>query len=200
MKFKIALLALIYNLSASAIEVGQVAPDFTAESTGFEKVAPPFKLSDFKGQIIVLEWLNHGCPFVKKHYGAGNMQALQKKYKDKGIKWFSVISSAPGKQGHVNALEAQKDMKDHQSHAHRVLLDPSGKIGQLYGAQTTPHFFIISAQGTLAYQGAIDDQADTDPNSIKSAKNFISEALDELIADKKVSRPKTKAYGCSIKY
>jgi peroxiredoxin len=200
MKSLAALLALIFSFSSLGLEIGQLAPDFSTESAGFEKVAPPFKLSDFKGQIVVLEWLNHGCPFVKKHYSSGNMQALQKKYVSKGVKWFSVISSAPGKQGHVNAIEAQNQMKEHQSFAHRVLLDPTGKIGQLYGAKTTPHFFIIDSKGHLAYQGAVDDQADTDTESIKTAKNYIAKALDEMLVNKKITTSNTKAYGCSVKY
>jgi peroxiredoxin len=200
MKLLTALLVFSYSFLSQAIEIGQKAPDFSAESAGFEKIAPSFKLSNFKGQIVVLEWLNHGCPFVKKHYGSGNMQSLQKKYTSKGIKWFSVISSAPGKQGHVDALEAQKQMKEHQSFANRVLLDPSGKVGQLYGAKTTPHFFILDSEGKMAYQGAIDDQPDTNPESVKTANNFIAKALDEMLEKKAVTTPNTKAYGCSVKY
>lgn len=199
---KIAFFMLVLTLSSSlfALEIGKPAPVFSAESAGFEKVAPAFNLSDFKGKIIVLEWLNHGCPFVRKHYDSGNMQSLQKKYVANGVMWFSVVSSAPGKQGFVTGVEAQKDMKNNRSSAHRVLLDPDGEIGKMYGAKTTPHMFIVDKVGNLAYQGAIDDVSDTNPESVKQAKNYVAQALDELLLNKKVTLNSTTAYGCGIKY
>jgi peroxiredoxin len=200
MKIAALMLSLTFSLSIFALEIGQPAPPFETESAGFEKVAPPFQLSHFKGKIIVLEWLNHGCPFVRKHYESGNMQSLQKKYVAKDIMWFSVISSAPGNQGYVTAVEAQENMKKHHSHAHRVLLDPEGKIGKMYGAKTTPHLYIIDKNGNLAYQGAIDDVSDTNQESVKQAKNYVARALDELLLNKKVTLNTTKAYGCSVKY
>lgn len=200
MKLMTALLVLLASLNSFALNTGEPAPDFEAASAGFEKNAAPFKLSNFKGKIVVLEWLNHGCPFVRKHYDSGNMQALQKKYTAQGVMWFSVISSAPGKQGHVLAPQAQADMKKNNSSAQRVLLDPEGTIGKMYGAKTTPHMFIIDAEGTLVYQGAIDDKADADPSSIAGAKNYVTEALDQLLQKKKVIQGTTKSYGCSVKY
>lgn len=200
MKLMTALLVLLAALNSFALDTGAPAPDFEAASTGFEKDAAPFKLSNFKGKIVVLEWLNHGCPFVRKHYDSGNMQALQKKYTAQGVMWFSVISSAPGKQGFVSGPEAQADMKKNNSSAQGVLMDPEGTIGKLYGAKTTPHMFIIDAQGTLVYQGAIDDKSDADPASIAGAKNYVAEALDLLLQKKKVIQGTTKSYGCSVKY
>lgn len=197
MKFLIALLALVSS-AAFALETGTPAPDFSL--TGLNTKNKEIKLSDFKGKIVVLEWLNHGCPFVRKHYDSGNMQGLQKKYVDKNVIWLSIISSAPGKQGHVDEEGALKEKQANKSGATDILLDPTGKVGKLYGAKTTPHMYIIDKNGTLAYQGAIDDKADTDVTSIKSAKNFVSTALDELMSDKKIARHTTKSYGCSVKY
>lgn len=194
MKFLIALLSLV-SLSAFALETGQPAPDFTLP--GIKKET---RLSDLKGKIVVLEWLNHGCPFVRKHYDTGNMQALQKKYTDKGIVWLSVVSSAPGKQGHVDAKGAQKEKAENKSNATDILLDPTGKVGKLYGAKTTPHMYIIDTKGVLVYQGAIDDKPDTDKNSIPSAKNYVTNAIDELMNGKKITAHTTRAYGCAVKY
>lgn len=197
MKLTIALLCLFVSLKALALETGKPAPDFEA-STANPKQG--FKLSNFKGKVIVLEWLNHGCPFVRKHYDSGNMQALQKKYTSKNVVWMSVISSAPGKQGFVTADEARKEMVANKSVATDVILDPEGKVGQLYGAKTTPHMFVINKEGILVYQGAIDDKPDTDKESIPGSKNYVAEALDLTLAGKTVSQGTTKAYGCSVKY
>jgi thioredoxin-related protein len=194
MKFLIVLLALV-SFSSFAVTTGEMAPDFTLPGLTKE-----IKLSDFKGKIVVLEWMNHGCPFVRKHYDSNNMQSLQKKYTGQNVIWFSIVSSAEGKQGYVDQKGALKDKTDNKSSATDVLLDPTGKIGQLYGAKTTPHMFIIDKDGKLVYQGAIDDKADTDKASIPGAKNFVVAALDEIMAGKKVSANTTKSYGCSVKY
>lgn len=194
MKSLIALLAL-FSLSAFALETGRPAPDFTLKGINGE-----VKLSDLKGKLIVLEWLNHGCPFVRKHYDSGNMQSLQKKYTDKGIAWFSIVSSAPGEQGHVDKKGAQIEKTANKSQATDILMDPTGAVGKLYGAKATPHMYIIDKKGVLVYQGAIDDKADTDQNSIAAAKNYVSSALDAVMNGKKVVAHTTRAYGCSIKY
>lgn len=194
MKSMIALL-LLTSFSAFALETGQPVPDFTLKGTSGE-----VKLSDLKGKIVVLEWLNHGCPFVRKHYDTGNMQALQKKYTDQGVAWYSVVSSAKGKQGHVNQTEAKKEKAQNTSHATDILLDPTGKVGKMYDAKTTPHMYIINQKGILVYQGAIDDKPDTERDSVKSAKNYISDAMEEVLKGKKVTAHTTRAYGCSIKY
>jgi len=197
MKFLIALLAFA-SLNAFALTTGETAPDFTLK--GLNPKMKDVKLSSFKGKTIVLEWLNHGCPFVRKHYDSGNMQSLQTKYTGQNVIWLSVISSAEGKQGYVDEKGALKDKMDNKSGATDILLDPTGKVGQLYGAKTTPHMFIIDKAGTLVYQGAIDDQPDTDKGSIPSAKNYVAMALDELAAGKKITSHTTKSYGCSVKY
>ncbi len=185
----------LVSLSAFAVETGSPAPDFTLP--GLEKEV---KLSGLKGKIVVLEWLNHGCPFVKKHYGTENMQTLQKKYTDKGVVWLSVISSAPGKQGHVDQSAAKAEKASNRSAASDVLLDPAGKVGQLYAAKTTPHMFVIGRDGLVAYQGAIDDRSNLDWSAVKGAKNFVAQALDEVLEGKPVSTATTKAYGCAVKY
>lgn len=197
MKFLIALLCLA-SFDTFALTTGEAAPDFTLP--GLNPKMKEIKLSDFKGKIVVLEWLNHGCPFVRKHYDSGNMQSLQTKYTGQNVIWLSIISSAPGKQGHVDEKGALKDKMDNKSGATDILLDPAGKVGQLYGAKTTPHMYIIDKTGTLVYQGAIDDQPDTEKSSIPAAKNYVVSALNEIMAGKKVSAHTTKSYGCSVKY
>lgn len=181
-----------------ALTIGEPAPDFTLK--GLNPKTQDITLSHFKGKLVVLEWLNHGCPFVKKHYESGNMQGLQRKYTGQNVIWLSIVSSAPGKQGHVDQAGAIKEKMEHKSSSTDVLLDPEGKVGQLYGAKTTPHMFIINKEGALVYQGAIDDKADTEKGSVPGAKNYIATALDEIINGKPVSVPTTKSYGCSIKY
>jgi peroxiredoxin len=197
MKFLIALLTLC-SVSAFALTTGDLAPNFTLN--GLNQKSKEVSLADFKGKYVVLEWLNHGCPFVRKHYDSGNMQSLQKTYTDKNVIWLSIISSAQGKQGFVDQSGAIKDKIANKSSATDVLLDPTGKVGNLYGAKTTPHMFIVDKEGKLAYQGAIDDKADTDKESIPSAKNYVAKALDELMAGKKVTAHTTKSYGCGVKY
>lgn len=187
---------MIFSLPIFAVESGSPAPDFSLEGVSGKKVS----LSSLKGKIVVLEWLNHGCPFVRKHYDSQNMQSLQRKYTKEGVVWFSVISSAEGKQGYVTPGEGLAEKTKNQSVATDVLLDPKGMVGQLYGAKTTPHMFVIAKDGTLAYQGAIDNRPDTETESVKVATNYVAQALDSLMAGKKIAVPKTKAYGCSVKY
>ncbi|MCB9640450.1 MAG: thioredoxin family protein [Myxococcales bacterium] len=182
--------------AAPKIKVDKPAPGFSLPDTHGKK----HDLSQYKGKVVVLEWLNHGCPFVKKHYNSGNMQALQKKYRDKGVVWLSIVSSAPGKQGYYSPEEANKINASKKGHANAILLDPEGKVGQLYSARTTPHMYIIDAKGTLVYMGAIDSIRSTNPEDTKKAKNFVSAALDAVLAGKAVDVKKTRPYGCSVKY
>jgi hypothetical protein len=200
MKSMIALLCLFASFSLFAVETGKPAPDFEINKVASNVDPDKYLLKNLKGKVVVLEWLNHGCPFVRKHYDSGNMQALQKKYVAQGVVWLSVISSAPGKQGYVEAEEALKDMKSNKSAASDVILDPEGKVGMLYGAKTTPHMYVINKEGVLVYQGAIDDRPDTEQKSIPSAKNYVAEALDLTLAGKAVTQGTTKAYGCGVKY
>lgn len=194
--FILSLLAL-FSTNSQAVETGAIAPAFTLKGAISNK---EINLADTKGKVVVLEWLNHGCPFVRKHYDTQNMQNLQKKYADKGVIWFSIVSSAPGKQGYVDGAGAVSEAKENNSKATDILLDPEGKVGQLYEAKVTPHMYVINKEGKLVYQGAIDDQPSTDKDSVRPAKNFVSKALDEVLANKKVSMASSKAYGCGVKY
>lgn len=190
-------LTLILNLSAfSAVEPGETAPDFTLkDSKGNSK-----KLSSYSGKFVVLEWMNPECPFVKKHYSIGNMQSLQKEYTTKGVVWLSIISSAPGKQGYCTGPQAEANIKDQKASPTAVLLDPSGEVGQLYGAKTTPHMFVINPEGKLIYMGAIDSIRSANSSDCAKAENYIRQTLDAALAGKPVPTPETKSYGCSVKY
>jgi peroxiredoxin len=179
-----------------AAQVGQPAPDFTAtDSNG--KV---HKLSEYQGKYVVLEWTNRGCPYTQKHYNSGNMQRLQREWTNRGVIWLTVASSAPGKQGNVTASEENAYLKQVNAVPTAVLLDPSGALGHLYDAKTTPDIFIISPNGVLIYSGAIDDRPSTDLSDVNGAKNYVSLALGEATSGKPVSNPATRPYGCSIKY
>lgn len=191
-----ALAVFLLAPGAFAAEIGANAPDFSAKTSEGKTV----KLADFKGKTVVLEWLNHGCPFVKKHYDAKNMQALQKEYGGKGVVWLSVISSAPGKQGHSSPAQAEKDRKAQGSFANAILLDEKGEMGKAYGAETTPHMYVINGAGKLVYRGAIDDKPSTDSADVAGARSYIREAVDATLAGQPVKVAQSKAYGCSVKY
>ena len=182
--------------AVAAPQVGQPAPEFTLKDSNGKS----HNLSDFKGKFVVLEWLNHGCPFVVKHYESGNMQNLQKEYTGKDVVWLSIVSSAPGKQGHMNPEETNKAKAEKGSAATAVLLDEDGTVGKLYDAKVTPELYVINPEGVLVYAGAIDDKKSTDPADVAGAKNYVKQALDEAMAGKPVSEPTTAAYGCSVKY
>jgi hypothetical protein len=152
------------------------------------------------GKFVVLEWFNDGCPFVKKHYNSGNMQALQKEFEKKGVVWLTICSSAEGKQGNHTSDEYKTILKDWKADPSHFLVDAGGKVGRLYGAKTTPDMFVIAKDGTLKYSGAIDDQPYPDLDTVKIAKNYVRQALDELMAGKNVATTSTKSYGCSVKY
>jgi peroxiredoxin len=179
-----------------AADLDKSAPDFALKDFN----GKDYKLSDFKGKYVVLEWVNFGCPFVKKHYNSGNMQALQKKYIEKEVIWLSICSSAEGKQGYYSAKELAKVTKEHGVNSTAYLLDESGEVGKLYDAKTTPHMYIINPEGNLIYAGAIDDKRSTDVKDVKTAKNYISSVLDDCLAGKKVESKATTPYGCSVKY
>lgn len=187
---------LFFSLAAFAVKNDMPAPDFSAQTSAGKQI----KLSDYKGKIVVLEWTNHGCPFVKKHYESKNMQGLQKEFTAKNIVWISVNSSAPGKEGSVDAAKAEKEKKEFDAAPTAIVLDSKGEIGKLYSAQTTPHMFVINEKGVLVYQGAIDDKPSTDLEDIKPAKNYVRAALEATMAGKKIEVAQTKAYGCSVKY
>lgn len=157
-------------------------------------------LSSHKGKWVVLEWYNKDCPYVKKHYGSGNMQKLQKTYSDKGVVWLTVISSAKGKQGHFTPEQATQDHAKNKSAAAAVLLDESGEMGRAYGAKTTPHMYVINPEGAVVYAGGIDDNNSANPKVIPTSKNFVAMALDAGLAGKSIETPSAAPYGCSVKY
>jgi len=194
----IALAFLVLGLAAtlSAAKVGEQAPDFT----GVDSNGKTHKLSDYKGKYVVLEWHNQSCPFTKKHYESGNMEALQKKWTDKGVVWFTIISSAPGAQGYQTADQENSYMKSVHAAPTAALLDSTGAIGHLYHAQTTPHMFVIDPTGKLIYNGAIDDHSTPDASDIPASKNYVSAALEESLAGHPVTEAATVPYGCSVKY
>ncbi len=190
------LTAVLFCCSAWAAQVGVAAPDFTGTDSNGQSLT----LSKDRGKFVVLEWHNQGCPYTRKHYESGNMEELQREWTAKGVVWLTVISSAPGQEGYVTAPEENAYLKKMQAAPTAVILDPSGKIGQLYGAKTTPHMFIIDPSGKLIYNGAIDDHPTPDPGDIKDSRNYVSQALTEAMAGKQVSEPVTRPYGCSVKY
>lgn len=189
-------LTLLTATSAFAVKPGESAPDFT----GIDSNGQTHTLASYRGKYVVLEWHNNGCPYTIKHYDSGNMQALQKKWTAKGIVWFTVISSAPGKQGYVTAKEENAYMQKMQAAPTAAILDPSGKIGRMYEARTTPDMYIIDPQGKLIYEGAIDDHPTVDQADIKISKNYVDEALTAAINGKPVQNAVTRPYGCSVKY
>lgn len=196
MKYIMLLCCFIFVNDTLAINTGEKAPGFKAKTASGKEIS----LGNFRGKIIILEWLNYGCPFIKKHYQSGNMQKLQKRYTQKDVIWLSVISSAVGKQGHSSADKAKEDKKRFGSFATHIILDENGEIGKKFGAITTPHMFIVNKNGDLVYQGAIDDNSSANPEDVESAKNYITNAMSSLLKDQQVSVGKTRPYGCSVKY
>ncbi|MCX7818444.1 MAG: thioredoxin family protein [Kiritimatiellae bacterium] len=190
-------LTVTFALGAAAEAVpGQKAPDFTVKDTS----GKTHSLADFKGKYVVLEWTNPQCPFVKKWYSGGAMQALQRELTAEGVVWISVNSAAPGKQGHMTAAEWDRRAAEEKSAATARVIDESGELGRAYGAKTTPHMFVIGPDGNVIYAGAIDSKASADPSDIAGATNYVKQAIAEAKAGKAVSVPQTKPYGCSVKY
>lgn len=201
MKMKQLLLggAVILWTSASAIAapvVGEMAPNWTGTDTN----GVVHNLSDFKGKTVVMEWTNHQCPYVKKHYDGGNMQSLQKDATNDGVVWVSIVSSAPGKQGHTDAATGNNVITEVGSNATARILDETGTIGKMYDAKTTPHMFVVNAEGILAYAGAIDSDSSFKPDGIPTATNYVRAALDNIAEGKPVEVSSTQPYGCSVKY
>lgn len=176
--------------------VDESAPDFTLTDSNGAK----HSLSDFKGKWVVLEWVNFGCPFVRKHYESGNMQNLQKTYTGKGVVWLSICSSAPGMQGYFEGEELKTEIMKHNSHATAYLVDADGTVGRMYEAKTTPHMYIINPKGVLVYAGGIDNIASTDKDDIAKATNYVKETLDAGFAGNEITVKGSRPYGCSVKY
>ncbi len=182
--------------ASSGVQVGQPAPAFSAKDTNGKTVS----LADLKGKTVVLEWSNHECPFVKKHYTGNNMQALQKKWTGQDVVWLTVISSPVGEQGYVDAAQANKLTTERGAAPSAVLLDPKSQIARAYGATVTPHMYVIDKTGKLAYAGGIDDKPSARIDDLKGAKNFVDSALTELAQGKAVSTTTARPYGCTVKY
>ena len=196
----LAIVALFHPTDLSAQmqdpEIGSPAPAFTLPDAD----GTDHSLADYAGKWVVLEWLNYGCPFVQKHYGSGNMQKLQSEYVGKGVVWFSVISSAPGKQGYYEADELNAVNQEQGNKATAVLLDPEGSAGRAFGARTTPQMYVINPEGVLLYEGAIDNMPTTRLSDIDGARNYLVQALTAAMSGQPVSPPTTQPYGCSVKY
>jgi peroxiredoxin len=180
----------------AAAKVGAPAPGFNIAATTGKTV----DLGGFRGKIVVLEWTNHDCPYVRKHYETGNMQALQKETTGQGVAWLTIISSAPGTQGHVSAAQADELTATRKASPTAVLFDPTGVVGKTYGATNTPHMYVIDKAGVLAYAGAIDDKPTTRRSDVPGAHNYVRAALEAVAAGQPVKMPVTRAYGCTVKY
>ena len=181
---------------AVAAGPGQPAPEFSLPGAD----GKPVSLQALRGKTVVLEWTNHDCPYVRKHYESGNIPTLQKEATAQGVVWLQVISSAPGAQGHVDGPTALKLNAQRHAQPSGTLLDPEGRVGRLYGARTTPHLYIVNAQGVLAYAGGIDSIASSRQEDIARAEPYVRNALAEIAAGKPVSKPATRPYGCGVKY
>jgi peroxiredoxin len=171
--------------------IGEAVPDFTLPDT----YGKDHSISGYSGQYVVLEWLNYDCPSVKKHYNAGNMQMLQEKYIGEGVVWLAIVSSAPGKQGYFEPEAMNERSAVEGSKATAVLLDPAGEVSRAYHAQVTPHMMVVSPDGNLIYNGAIDDKPGTRASTLEGAHNYVAAALDESMAGKEVSVALTRPYG-----
>ncbi len=182
--------------SLNLARVNEPAPDFT----GVDSNGVSHTLSDYKGKVVVLEWTNHECPFVGKHYSSGNMQDLQAEATAKDVVWLSIVSSAPGQQGHVDGPEANAQTTRRDASPTAVILDPDGTIGRSYGARTTPHMYVIDSEGTLRYAGGIDNIPSADPADIASAENYVRPAIASLLSGESVEVATSQPYGCSVKY
>ena len=195
--FAIGIAVFLSMAAAWAVPViGELAPGFTlVDSYGETHV-----LSNYRGSHVILEWTNHECPYVRKHYGTGNMQRLQQDATEDGVIWLTIISSAPGRQGYISDNQANLLTASRGAYPDAVLFDPEGIVGRAYDARTTPHMYVIDAEGVLRYMGAIDDQPTTRRSSVEGATNYVRLALADMDAGRDVEITETTAYGCSVKY
>jgi peroxiredoxin len=188
--------AVAITITADAADVGKPAPDFAVKDAKGGKVS----LAELKGKVVVLEWNNFGCPFVVKHYSSKNMQKLQETYTAKNVVWVTINSGSKASGSYLEPAEYVKKAEEQGSKATHLVVDELGVLGKTYGAKTTPHMYVIDANGTLVYNGAIDSKKSTDAADIASSTNHVAQALDEILAGKPVSTAKTEPYGCSVKY
>jgi peroxiredoxin len=192
---------LLAGFAASAGVVRALPPGSSApEFKGVDSNGVTHSLNEYRGKFVVLEWANRGCPYEQKHYKSGNMESLQKQWTAKGVVWLSILSDPPGEQGYVTPAEENDYLKTMKAAPTAALLDPKGTIGRLYDARTTPHMFVIDPTGKIVYQGALDDKPTPDPASVKTADNYVSDALNAAMAGKPVAVAVTKPYGCSVHY
>lgn len=182
--------------AAAAPEPNKPAPTFSGRTTDGRTLS----LADLKGKMVVLEWTNHDCPYVRKHYDSSNMQSLQSTLTDEGVVWLTIISSAPDKQGHVSAEDADRLTEERGAAPSHVILDPQGAIGRLYDAKTTPHMFLIDEEGMVRYMGAIDDKPSSRPSTLAGARNYVMAAYQAVKAGRLPEEQVTRPYGCSVKY
>jgi peroxiredoxin len=199
----LALFAALGLFAASTVHAQMQDPDIGAPAPAFtlpDTYGNHHSLSDYAGKWVVLEWLNYGCPFVQKFYDAGKMQELQAEYAAKDVVWFAVVSSAPGQQGYYEPGEMNAQNEAHGIKTAAVLLDPDGDVGRAYGAKTTPQMYLISPDGMLLYNGAIDNKPSANASSLEGATNYLVQAINEAWAGQPVSEPVTRPYGCSVKY
>ena len=194
--FGCGLLAVTAGLSFAGTEIGKPAPNFSLPDT----IGKTHTLADLKGKYVVLEWYQPDCPFVRKHYRSGNMQALQKEYTAKGVVWLSIDSSAPGEEGNYPAGKLNEIAAQDSASRTALLVDPTGDVGRLYGAKTTPDMYVIDPKGILVYKGAIDNKRSTDLADVQTATNYVKGALDAALGGKTVPTTATQPYGCSVKY
>lgn len=181
---------------AAPAAVGQPAPAFSVTDTSGKAVS----LADFKGKTVVLEWVNPGCPYVRKHYDSANMQATQKGAASQGVVWLAVNSTSQEHGDYKKPADMAAWMQSQKAAATHTLMDSDGRTGKAYGARTTPHMYVIDAKGTLAYAGGIDDKPSANPADVKTAKNYVNAALGDVLAGKAVAQAVTRPYGCSVKY
>jgi peroxiredoxin len=182
--------------ASAAAKVGEAAPTFSLPSSA----GSTHGVADERGKIVVLEWTNHECPYVRKHYETGNMQALQKEATGSGVVWLTIISSAPGEQGYVTSAKANELTTSRKAGPTAVLFDPKGTVGRLYGATNTPHMYLIDKAGVLVYAGAIDDRPTTRTADVAGANNYVRAALQAVAVGQPIKTPVTRAYGCTVKY
>jgi peroxiredoxin len=192
----LAFLNLTSETDRSGAAVGEPAPDFSVA----DAYGNVHSLSDFEGRYVILEWLNHDCPFVRKHYDGNNMQQLQKKYTDQDVVWLSVISSVPGTQGHLQPEEARAITNEKGASPTAVLLDTDGSMGKAYDARVTPHMYIINPEGIVEYNGAIDDKPTARARDLEGAHNYLTAAMTSLMNGEEVEVTTNTPYGCTVKY
>lgn len=198
----VVIMVMAINLTSETTEnkadavVGEPAPDFeVVDANGDTR-----SLSEFSGKYVILEWLNHGCPYVRKHYDGNNMQQLQEKYTEEDVVWLSVISSAPGTQGYMEPEEALQSVDEQGGSPTAILLDSDGTMGHAYDARVTPHMFIIDPEGVLRYNGAIDDQPSSRASSLEEAHSYVDAAMTSLRDGEEVEVKTNTPYGCTVKY